>query len=361
MKATQPKETHKFLKLADDLRRQVRSGELRPGERLPTVAQMYAKYGIGQWTLERAYSVLESEKIVVRKPNCGFFVAGQQHSARTSRVIGVVCELPLEKAPYHSRLLEGVFSAANSAGVEVALLEEQSEMCWEKVDGVILTGHAVEVPLTMPVVTLTAPQKDAINIVADDFDGARQATRHLISLGHTRIAFLNLNRCITKYCPGQERLKGYQAALQEAGIEAKRNWVRALFEPWDRIQPFSVLGHEKIRFWLEEDWHRLGCTALLVYNDETAQGALRALQEGGLSVPEDVSVMGFDGTSMADCLTPRLSTIEVPLREIGRRGLELMMEIMHEPIEARRPDEVKGYDEMFPTQLKIQESTARLN
>jgi DNA-binding LacI/PurR family transcriptional regulator len=89
----------------------------------------------------------------------------------------------------------------------------------------------------------------------------------------------------------------------------------------------------------------------LVHNDDGAEGVLRALREAGLRVPQDVSVVGFDGTEVSAHLTPPLTTMEVPLQEVGRRGLELLLE-------CRANAAMAPALELLPCKLLVRDSAA---
>jgi len=107
--------------------------------------------------------------------------------------------------------------------------------------------------------------------------------------------------------------------------------------------------------WLRDEsangWQKINCTALLCHNDETTMGALQALREAGLRVPDDVSVVGFDGLEIGEYSHPRLTTVEMPLREIGAAAVAMLLR----QIEA---DEVTEEHQILSTQLRVRESTA---
>ena len=92
-------------------------------------------------------------------------------------------------------------------------------------------------------------------------------------------------------------------------------------------------------------------------NDETAIGVIAALQDAGLRVPEDVSVVGFDGTEIARYHRPRLTTVKVPLEEIGTRGFELLMQQVERPLGEIGPERPRARL-LLSTQLQIGQSTA---
>src|SRR5687768_1799853 len=97
----------KYQQLADHFREQVQSGKLKPGHQLPSFAQMQSEHGVGQGTLERVYSLLESEKLIVRQPKRGTFVA-QTANRVGLNVIGVASGRSPREHPYYSQILAGI-------------------------------------------------------------------------------------------------------------------------------------------------------------------------------------------------------------------------------------------------------------
>jgi len=100
-------------------------------------------------------------------------------------------------------------------------------------------------------------------------------------------------------------------------------------------QPYLEWGLEHMQAWLEDDWEAAGCTAILVQNDAGAVGVMQVLQKAGIKVPEQVSVMSFDGTEICDFVSPRLSAVALPLPQIGMKAVEaLNRQISGEPSSA---------------------------
>lgn len=222
---------------------------------------------------------------------------------------------------------------------------------------------ANRIPPNLPVVSLfmssgftgsPAEQERAARqtgvVAADGYPGMRAATEHLLALGHHRIAFLNNSICDKVLYP--PRLAGYLDALREAGITPDIRWIRPLSIPSPKLY-FMQAGRETMSRWLREDWHELGCTALLAHNDETAWGVIEALRVAGIDVPGQVSVIGFDGTEVAEYCTPPLTTVEVPLHQIGRVSVEMLLRRM-------QGDTSEAETIVLPTRLRIRSSTAPL-
>lgn len=161
-------------------------------------------------------------------------------------------------------------------------------------------------------------------VAAANMAGARQATEHLVALGHRRIGVITGPASL---CATTDRLAGYHAVLTRAGL--------AIDPALTIVSDFSVEGGEQAARRL------LGLseppTAIFAFNDSMAVGTLRAAKERVLRVPEDLSVMGFDDAAFATYITPELTTVHQPTRELGRVGAGLLVrQLRGQPIEARR-------------------------
>jgi DNA-binding LacI/PurR family transcriptional regulator len=303
------------------LREQIISGDLQPGDRLPSFSEMHTLYGIAPSTIDKVLNVLENEGLVQRLHGKGVFV--------NPRKVPLKCIgfLSSESGTvgwglYWAHIVEGLQAGAHAAGYDVMLLSPDSYAAsYEKVDGVILheLQREVQRKLQLPTARVWVMSQTAgvASVVPDDFGGAYQSVEHLLALGHRRIAYLSGNAPWSMTM----RLMGYRKAFWDAGLEQSEDWVRA----YNGLEQ-GELGRNLMREWLDSDWKELGCTALLCNNDDVALGVMELLSERGIRVPEDLSVMGFDGTILCQTAHPRLTSIAVPLREIGIRAVELLLE-----------------------------------
>lgn len=158
----------------------------------------------------------------------------------------------------------------------------------------------------------------------DNHAGGELMTRHLLELGHRRIGFIDGP---PGFPPSTERAEGYRSALRAAGIEPENAWVET--------GHFTEDGGARAAARLLKRRPRL--TALFAANDQMAFGALRELKRRGIDVPGDVSLAGFDDIRMASYLHPSLTTVRVPMYELGREGFFLAMRILtgEQPITQR--------------------------
>jgi DNA-binding LacI/PurR family transcriptional regulator len=172
-------------------------------------------------------------------------------------------------------------------------------------------------------------------IVVHNRAGAREVTRHLIGLGHTRIA--HIAGPLTQ-SDAVERREGFLEALAEAGLQADRELVmEADFSMRGGLAATQKLLAGRSRF-----------TALFAGNDEMAMGALLALDRAGLEVPRDVSVAGYDDDAFAEFSRPPLTTVRQPLYEMGQAAVRSILARL-------RGDD--GTLPAFSTALRVREST----
>ena len=181
-----------------------------------------------------------------------------------------------------------------------------------------------------------APGCTVVN--AANRSGARAAIAHLIELGHRRIGFITGTMNVGSTL---ERLAGYREAMAAAGIPvADQDVVQG-----DFLEP---RGYEAGRELLSR---REPPTAIFASSDAAAFGVLRAARDLGLSVPADVSVIGFDDIPEASYMSPALTTVRQPLREMGRTAVRHLMSILAEP--GQSPARI-----VLPTELIVRQSTA---
>ena len=183
------------------------------------------------------------------------------------------------------------------------------------------------------------PLPERVPVVsATHWAGARSATEHLLGLGHRRIAIIEGRE---GWVATKERANGYQAALAGAGVLPSPELVdRGNFEIAD--------GYDAARRLLALDDPP---TAIFASNDNMAIGALRAAAELGFSVPEQLSVVGFDDSELSRVVTPALTTVRQPLEEMGRMAVSLLSRL----IDGQRVETLRIE---LATRLVVRSSTA---
>lgn len=197
-----------------------------------------------------------------------------------------------------------------------------AQLTQQAVDGLVLITPLVGVPVEtirqlcngVPFVLVDVePAGDVPSAQIDQAHGARLATEHLLGLGHTRIAEISGP---LEWWDARQRHDSYVRVLREYGLSsagsAQGNWE-------------AESGYRAVKTLLVD---HSGFTALVAGNDQMALGALRGLREGGLRVPQDVSVVGFDDTPEAAFYEPPLSSVRQDFAALGRRCADLIVGLM---------------------------------
>jgi DNA-binding LacI/PurR family transcriptional regulator len=233
-------------------------------------------------------------------------------------------------SPWAEELLRGAVEAGNEAGIGVVVTTVRSAVefgSWldraagRGTDGALCVLHlpgsrelqrtaARRVPLVV-IDPAQEPDDDIRSVGTTNWQGGVTATRHLIELGHRRIAVIGGPVGLWS---SQSRLDGYRAALQAAGIGADEELIRRA--------DFTVLGgRAQARELLSVPRPP---TAIVAGNDEQAFGVLQALAERGLRAPDDLSVVGFNDVPVATWATPPLTTVRQPLAAMAATALHLL-------------------------------------
>ena len=180
----------------------------------------------------------------------------------------------------------------------------------------------------LPLVAVEAGYGGETPVVSvDQFGGAQLATEHLLSLGHRTVWHI---AGPADWLEARERIEGWRASLADAGAAA----------PPLRRGDWSPESGYRAGLELAE---RPEVTAVFAANDQMALGAMHAFHERGMRVPADVSIVGFDNIPESPFLIPSLTTVYQDFDEVGRRGLQLLVDIMHgDPEQVELPGRVQA-------------------
>jgi LacI family transcriptional regulator len=191
-----------------------------------------------------------------------------------------------------------------------------------RVDGIIIMHeklsdeireliHKLDIPIIFS--SVKPANQNFASVIIDDYAAAYDATRHLVELGHVRIGFIGGDmRDITS---GQNRYAGYCQALSDCGITIVDDYIR--------------FGDYKTQSGYERMKEILSCkvypTAVFAVSDDMAVGAMNCIHDHGLKVPDDISVIGFDGSQLTEQVRPRLSSMEQPILEMGKVTVDALL------------------------------------
>ncbi|HWT65676.1 MAG TPA: LacI family DNA-binding transcriptional regulator [Terracidiphilus sp.] len=277
--------------------------------------------------------VVEAARRLNYRPN--YFA----RSLRQSRSMSVGVLSPDLSEGYFTRVISGVVEELTRAHYfyftachdwKQDLIEQYPRMLVERsVDGfLLLNTPADKIDVPVPVVAISSHSGGAnvTNIVLDHHAAVELALHHLYTLGHRKIAFMRGPRVI----PDSEfRWESIQQVAREIGLRIDpANVIRidaaAGWSLKTGAHPMAPeIGYKPMKALLEKS---RDFTAVFCFNDIAAIGASRALKESGLSIPGDVSVVGFDDILSAAYFTPSLTTVRQPLFEMGERGAQVLLE-----------------------------------
>jgi DNA-binding LacI/PurR family transcriptional regulator len=221
---------------------------------------------------------------------------------------------------------EGYFYFVASHRFKQDLIDEYPQLFLHRsVDGLIVVNTPWHLDLPVPVVTVSSHHtvKGVTSIVLDHYRAAEVALRHLVELGHRNIAFIKGQAFVPDTDVRWNSILG-AAAQMELSIQEKL--VTQIADNSATPQP----GYELTQKLLASGEK---FTALFAFNDISAMGAIRALHEAGLRVPEDISVVGFDDIESAAYQSPGLTTVHQPLRKMGRMAAETVLRCIMRPTE----------------------------
>jgi LacI family transcriptional regulator len=272
---------------------------------------------------------------------------------RRTNTIGVL--LPDLYGEFFSEVIRGIDMTAQRGGFHLLVssshndkgeIEAAMRAMRGRVDGLVVMSPDIDVQVLVanladstPVVLLNCDVGgtafDSLNI--DNYGGASAMVRHLVSLGHRRIGFISGG---DRNHDATERLRGYRETLDAQGIERDASW--------ERTGDFTESGGYRAAGELAALSPRP--TAIFAANDSMAIGALSAVREAGIRVPQDVVVVGFDDIPIARYMSPPLTSVHVAINELGERATRMLLQAVEE-----KNLHVKS-QETLPTRLVIRQS-----
>jgi LacI family transcriptional regulator len=275
-----------------------------------------------------------------------------------SNAIGVI--VPDITNTFYPEVIRGVEVAAQTAGYSVLLCDSSEDRAIEerhvsalfsrRVDGVILAccinsrANELVARRNLPVVFIDRlPPSRAVNSVCtDNVAAGRLAAEHLIGLGHKRIGMLAGHMGLS---PHHDRLEGFRKAMQEAHLPI--------------LDEYLIAGNVQVEDGIGAGRRLLDLptppTAILASNNKLLLGVLQAVEEKNLSIPKDVSVLGFDDYLWNTHFSPGLTAVAQLTGEMGKRSFELLQQlIQNPPSENAAPKHV-----LIPAELRIRNSTSR--
>lgn len=301
----------------------------RTGFSITTVSRVLsgnsAKYRISAATRDK---VLEEAARSSYRPS----MVAQSLRTRITHTVGLL--LPSVSNPYFADMAQVAISELRRAGYTTIVIDtmedarELSEsvvsLVSRQVDGLIVVPCGTDASLLeqvedngVPVVLIDRQYGESklSYVTTNNYQGGLEAVRYLISNGHRRIACI---KGVQSSVPSQERVEGYRSAMKEAGLEKEEIIVGNDFSVQNGYFETQLLLSREVR-----------PTAIFTLGNTIAMGAMRAIREAGLRIPEDISLMTFDNNMYLDFIEPVLTRIGQPVEDMAKIACKILLDKIH--------------------------------
>ncbi len=319
-----------------------------------TIADIAKELGVSKTTVSRALNnksdilpetrerILETVKKYNYQPNA----TAKAMSSHRNDTIGVFIPHDIDYVfmnPFYEEIIRGIFKEADSKGYYILLLychnDNYLDVIYQnRIDGLLVISPGLnhmdildnikETGIPTVLTSRMPGNTNVPHVCVNNYKGAMIAVEHLISLGHEKICFINGPKVLSS---SADRLQGYRDAMNNNGLEVKEEYIRT---GANNIDSGTVIMKQL----LEE----VEPTAVFVAGDFMAFGVMNVIQEKGLKIPDDISVVGFDDIAMAKVMNPPLTTINQATHDKGRKGVEILVNL------------IEGNDVPLSTELDVQ-------
>ncbi|WP_136605716.1 LacI family DNA-binding transcriptional regulator [Paenibacillus dokdonensis] len=252
---------------------------------------------------------------------------------KKTNLIGVI--VPDLTSSFYSTILSSIEerATANDYNLLVCNINEDIDkelkylnVCQEmRVEGIIIMHekineqirqfiHKIDIPVIFS--SVKPMDQNLISVIIDDYQAAYDATKYLIELGHETIGFIGGDmRDITS---GQNRYSGYRNAMADSGKKLVFEHIRfgdyKVKSGYDLMEEILSTGNPP--------------TAVFAVSDDMAVGAMNCLRDHHLNIPEDISIMGFDGSQLTELVRPMLTSMEQPIRQMGEVTMDVLLKLI---------------------------------
>lgn len=358
------KKTVLYRMIYEDIKGKILGQEYVDAEQLPFERELCEKYKVDRVTVRKALDLLVSDGLLEKRPGLGSFVKspipnGITHQSDLRNILFVMSnnsnDIKNNPDAFNSQLFHALEHECRLSGYSLfySVLDDQASL-----NGIIngnsfagilfvsyISQHILEqcVQMKLPAVCINNRFSNMISIVPEDERGTYDAVRHMQDQGHRKIGIM---LGLENYLSTVERSRGFNIAMHDMNLKVdprhimEGDWTfdgarKAVFKMLDACRKDELP------------------TAIFCCSDMMAIGAMDALKERDISIPKDMSIMGFDNISQSEYIYPRLSTVAV--------NIDLMAEIAVEKITSCN-DEAKGrsYVIQIPSSLKIRHSVGKI-
>ena len=289
--------------------------------------------------LNKPEKVTEQTRLKVQSAidNTGYTPNSLAQRFRSGKTNQILVAVPSIGDPFFTKVMRGVRAAANALGYAIVIRETRQGMMSadeinatlesKQADGLVLLNNMTYVAGRLNGAKLPHEQPPAVQI--DNAAAAREMTEYLIQQGHRRIGMI----CGRKKPSFAERERGFRETMQEAGLNIPDSWIID--------SENSIDGARRASRQILECRERP--TAVFCVSDELAIGCMHEFQVGGLRIPDDISVVGFDDIRYAEVTNPPLTTVRQPAEEMGERIVRKLCAAIEDEVPVEQETQVVSH------------------
>lgn len=349
-----------YKKIHEELKSEINGKVYAGGSLLPSERELCSRFGVERITVRKALELLVEEGLVEKRAGVGTIV--KEYPLRLAPAINpnnILFVLPKSTnsadritEPFNTALFYRIEKECKDRGFSLMYTtlgpdESLAEITnGNSIKGMILVSKFPDKQYDdcrrsmIPVVIVNNRQTDFICVDSDNENGAYEAVRLLCQQGHKRIGIIT---GIEGFSNTQDRLSGYKKALAEAGID----WQEQIMADGDWTFDGGYTAMKEILQTADPL-----PTAIFAMNDLTAIGAMGAIKEEGLTVPEDISVIGFDNVAQCEYINPKLSSVDVDVTTIAQAACRQLFDGIEHKADI-------AYKIVIPTKLVIRDSVSK--
>lgn len=319
------KATPKYVIVKDKIKRAIKNREIvdkLPGERV-----LAKEFGFSYMTIRKAIDNLVVEGVLYKLPTKGTFVAKGKKAKKETKVIGYYLDSTIAAgltSPYYSLMFNALEKKASRHGYSLLYFSDvgdaHSPKHIKKVDGVIASCfprneniiHNINNHVPVVAIDNSSSDKTIPSVIIDNYNAVLNSINYLCSIGHKRIGFMT---GLHDSDVGKNRIAGYISGLQNHGIEIEDELI------YKGNYSFES-GSEGAEYYLSL---KNPPTAVMCANDAMAISVISKALKYNLNVPKDISVVGFDDITVASQISPALTTVAAPVKDIADKAIDMLI------------------------------------
>jgi len=354
----------KYLRIFNEIREEILNGKLPPGTQLLGFRELMVHYAASYSTVAKTLGELEQHGLITRRQGKGIFVAPRpswRMGETESNFVGlIVTDMNI---PFFNRIIHTVENEVTALRYHLVVRNTEfdsqrerqivQEFIAQRFQGILLVPTFDEQDSdflqsvdgkAIPIVYVNRHKwgYDCSYVVPDDYAGATAVMEYLFEMGHRDVGYFAGDKIVGR----DLRFKAYEECLRLRGQQVNPEWI--LYAPWFEMEGGYACMNRLLQL-------RKRPTAVFCYSDAMAAGAMRACQEQGLRVPEDISLVGCNDDEVCRVMRPNLTTLANPIEQISSQVVRILFESMKSPPGQRVPLQLK-----MPMRLVQRQSVRRI-